>query len=54
VKCKLVKHISAPTICNIILKEKNVKLKMQTHMMNLNEGIGDLNLNGIIGSDATT
>jgi len=27
---------------------------MQTHMMSLDEGIGDLNLNGIIGSDAAT
>jgi hypothetical protein len=42
-KCKLEKHISAPIICNEILGEKNVKFKMQTHRLSLDEGVENLN-----------
>jgi hypothetical protein len=38
------KHKSAPVVYNKILKEKNIKLKMQTHRMNLDKGIKNLNL----------
>jgi hypothetical protein len=36
-KCKLVKHRSTPIVYNEIPKEKNVKLKMQTHRLDLDE-----------------
>jgi hypothetical protein len=39
-----VKHKSALTLSNEIPKEKNIRLKMQTHMLSLDEGIGNLNL----------
>jgi hypothetical protein len=42
-KCKLVKHKGTPIICNKILGKKNVRLKMQTHMLSLNEGVKNLN-----------
>jgi len=44
-KCILVKHKGALIVNNEILKEKNVRLKMQIHRMSLNEGIENLNLN---------
>ncbi len=44
VKCKLVRHRSTPAIYNKILEEKNVRLKMQTHKMSLNEEVGNLDL----------
>jgi hypothetical protein len=43
-KCKLAKHKGALTIYNKILGKKNVRLKMQTHMLSLDEGIENLNL----------
>jgi hypothetical protein len=42
-KCKLVKHRGAPIIYNEI-GEKNVTLKMQTHVLSLDEEIKNLNL----------
>jgi hypothetical protein len=44
-KCKLAKHKGALTICNKILGENNVRLKMQTHKLSLDEGVENLNLN---------
>jgi hypothetical protein len=38
------KHKGAPIVCNEILGEKNVKLKMQIHRSSLDEGIENLNL----------
>jgi hypothetical protein len=32
-------------ICNKILQEKNVRLKMQTHKMSLDEEVANLDLN---------
>jgi hypothetical protein len=39
-----VKHKGALAVCNEILKEKNVRLKMHIHRMNLDERIENLNL----------
>jgi len=44
-KCKLVKHRSAPTIYNKIPRKKNIILKMQTHKLNLDEEIKNLDFN---------
>jgi hypothetical protein len=38
------KHIGTPLVYNEILRDKNVRLKMQTHM-SLDKGIKNLNLN---------
>ncbi len=43
-KCKVVKHKGAPTICNKTPQEKNVKLKILTHRLSLYKGVGNLNL----------
>ncbi len=37
VKCKLVKHKGELIICNKISRGKRVRLKMQTHMLNLDK-----------------
>jgi hypothetical protein len=44
VKCKLVKHRGTPIVYNKILIKNNVKLRMQTHKMSLDEKIKNLNL----------
>jgi hypothetical protein len=43
-KCKLMKHKNAPTICCKIPKGKNIRLKMQIHKLSLDEGVKNLNL----------
>jgi hypothetical protein len=37
-----VKHKGAPVICNEIPREKNIKLKMQTHRLNLDKEVRNL------------
>jgi hypothetical protein len=39
------KHRGAPTVCNRILRKKNVRLKMQIHKLSLEKGVENLNLN---------
>ncbi len=42
-KCKLVKHRGVPIVYYKIIGGKNVKLKMQTQRLSLDEGVGNLN-----------
>jgi hypothetical protein len=37
-----VKHKGTPAIYNENPREKNIRLKMQTHKLNLDEGVGNL------------
>jgi len=39
-----VKHKGTPAICNEIPRKKNVKLKMQTHSLSLDEEVKNLDL----------
>jgi len=41
---KLVKHIGTLVIYNEILRKRNVRLKMQTHKIHLDKGIGNMKL----------
>jgi hypothetical protein len=40
-----VKHKGAPTIYNEVPREKNIKLKIHTHRLNLDEEVENLDFN---------
>jgi hypothetical protein len=42
-KCKVARHKGTPTIYNKIIRGKNIILKMQTHKLNINKEIENLN-----------